>query len=128
MSANLKTANLASTILRHKIVVDTTLDQVAISDITQGAGTLNAIMYDATGTQNNQVLKLSFTTSDITVGTTVPDVMFFIPPNTKSQILFPSGMSFTSLSAWLVMDFDTSSNTNTEAAANRNTAVRFVTQ
>ena len=128
MSANLKTANLATAILRNKIVSDTSLSEVAISDITQGSGVLTSILYDATGTQNPQVLKLVFTTTDITVGTTVPDAMFLIPANTKSQILMPSGVSYTGLSAWLVMDLAVSSNTNTEAAAQRNTAVRFVTQ
>tara|TARA_R100000152_G_C6771487_1_gene198040 strand:- start:1736 stop:2122 length:387 start_codon:yes stop_codon:yes gene_type:complete len=127
MSTYLKTSNVESTILKSNIVVDTRLDQTAIVDITQGSGTLNSISYDATGTQNPQVLKIKLTSSAVTVGTTVPDQMFLIPLNTKSEILFPQGLPYTALSAWLVMDLAETSNTNTEAAATRYTAVRFVT-
>ena len=127
MSSQLKIANLSTSILSNIIVVDSRLSDTAIVDITQGSGNLVNISYDATGTQNNQILKLKFTSTEVTVGTTVPDAMFLIPPNTKSDIVIPGSIPFTGLSAWLVMDLAASSNTNTEAAAARYTVVRFVT-
>ena len=56
MSAQLKTANLDSTILSYKIIEDTRLDQTAIVDVTQGSGALRTIEVDATATNAGQKL------------------------------------------------------------------------
>jgi hypothetical protein len=129
MSAQLKTANLDGSILSYKIVSDTRLDQTAIIDVTQGSGVLRSIEVDATATNQNQhqYLKLKFTTSEVTVGTTVPDMMIQCPAQKRFVTEFPGGLRFTSLSAWLVSSAGDSSDANTEAAAARYTVVRFVT-
>ena len=118
MSTELKTANLASTILTNKIVVDTKLDQTAVVDVTQGPGTLYAIEVDATATNagGHQYLKLKLTTADVTVGTTK-----------RFVTCFPGGLPYTSLTAWLTSSEADNATTNSEAAAQRNTIVRFVT-
>jgi hypothetical protein len=77
MSAYLKTANLDNSILKYKIVEDLRLDQTAIVDVTQGSGTLHEIDVDASSATSHQYLKIKFTTNEVTVGTTVPDMVLF---------------------------------------------------
>tara|TARA_R110000823_G_scaffold231341_1_gene358062 strand:- start:108 stop:500 length:393 start_codon:yes stop_codon:yes gene_type:complete len=129
MSTELKTANLASTILTNKIVVDTKLDQTAVVDVTQGPGTLYAIEVDATATNagGHQYLKLKLTTADVTVGQTIPDAMIRCVAQKRFVTCFPGGLPYTSLTAWLTSSEADNATTNSEAAAQRNTIVRFVT-
>ncbi len=127
MSTYLKTANLDNSILPYNIVEDTRLDQTAITDVTQGSGTLYFIEVDATGTQSHQYLKLKFTTSEITVGTTTPDFVVMCASNQRFTISLPGGVAFTSLSAWLVSSQEDSGVANAEATAQRYTQVRFIT-
>jgi hypothetical protein len=129
MSAQLKTANLDSSILANKIVVDTRLDQTAVVDVTQGSGTLYAIEVDATATNagQHQYLKLKLTTADVTVGQTIPDVVIRCVAEKRFVTCFPAGLPYTSLTAWLTSSEADSAATNSEAAATRYTIVRFVT-
>ena len=127
MSTYLKTANISSTILTYKIIQDTRLSQVAIIDVTQGSGSLRTIEYDALNNTGGQRLKLKLTTTEVVVGTTVPDIVVEVEPTKKGIIEFPGGLSFTGLSAWLVSGLDDAAATNTENAAGRYTTIRFVT-
>jgi len=127
MSTFLETANLDNSILAYNIVEDTKLDGTAITDVTQSSGTLYSIEVDATGTQNHQYLKLKLTTSEITVGTTTPDLVVMCASNQRFTLTLPSGVAFTSLSAWLTASQEDSATANSEAAAGRFTQVRFIT-
>mgnify|MGYP003121541719 CR=1 FL=1 len=127
MSDQLKTANLDKTKLTYKIVEDTRLDQTAIIDVTQGAGTLRMIEVDATSATSHQYLKLKFVTSAVTVGTTTPDMVIFVARQQRFVLSLPSGVSFTNLSAWLTSSQEDSAAANSEAAAQRYTTVRFIT-
>lgn len=129
MSTYLKTANLDSTILSYKIVSDTRLDQTAIVDVTQGSGVLRTIEVDATATNagQHQYLKLKLTTTEIAVGTTIPDVTIKCVAEKRFITEFPGGLPFTGLTAWLTSGEADGATTNSEAAAARYTIVRFVT-
>tara|TARA_R110002111_G_scaffold35800_4_gene69909 strand:- start:85 stop:471 length:387 start_codon:yes stop_codon:yes gene_type:complete len=127
MSAQLKTANLDKSVLSYKIVSDTRLDQNAITDVTQGSGTLRSIEVDASGASADQYLKIKLTTTEVVVGTTVPDIMLKCILQKRFVTEFPGGLQFTGLSAWLVSSAGDSSDACPEAAAGRYTIVRFVT-
>tara|TARA_R100001126_G_C4822300_1_gene147358 strand:+ start:85 stop:471 length:387 start_codon:yes stop_codon:yes gene_type:complete len=127
MSTYLKTADLDASILTYKIVEDSRLAEVAIVDVTQGSGTLRSIEVDASNANAHQYLKLKFTTTDVTVGTTVPDMIIFCASQKRFTQAMPSGLSFDGLSAWLVSSQADTSDANTEAAAGRFTTVRFIT-
>lgn len=129
MSAQLKTANLDSTVLTYKIVEDTRLDQTAIVDVTQGSGVLRTIEVDATlaNQGSNQHLKLKLTSTEVVVGTTVPDIVIRCIGQKRFITEFPGGLPFTGLTAWLTSSEADNATTNTEAAAGRYTVVRFVT-
>tara|TARA_R110000824_G_scaffold26028_8_gene90048 strand:+ start:623 stop:1015 length:393 start_codon:yes stop_codon:yes gene_type:complete len=129
VSAQLKTANLDSKILSYKIVEDTRLDQTAIVDVTQNSGVLRTIEVDATAANqgNNQHLKLKLTTTEVVVGTTIPDIVIRCIAQKRFITEFPGGLPFTGLTAWLTSSEADNATTNTEAAAGRYTIVRFVT-
>tara|TARA_R110000744_G_C19205005_1_gene545408 strand:- start:462 stop:848 length:387 start_codon:yes stop_codon:yes gene_type:complete len=127
MSAQLKTANLDKSVLSYKIVSDTRLDQNAIIDVTQGSGTLRSIEVDASAASADQYLKIKITTTEVVVGTTVPDIMLKCILQKRFITEFPGGLQFTGLSAWLVSSAGDSSDACPEAAAGRYTIVRFVT-
>ncbi len=127
MSANLKTADVASSILNYKIVQDTSLNATAIVDVTQGSGTLYSIEVDATAAQAHQYLKLKFTTTEVVVGTSTPDAVIMCASGQRFHLCLPAGIAYTGLSAWLTSSQADSATTNTENSNNRNTIVRFVT-
>ena len=128
MSAQLKTANLDSSILTYKLVADTRLDQAPIVDVTQKSGVLRTVEVDATAaTGSHQYLKLKLTTTEVTVGTTIPDITIKWVAEKRFITEFPGGLAFTGLTAWLTTGVDDDAATNTEAAATRYTIVRFVT-
>ena len=127
MSTDLKTANVDNSILSFKIVADKEIDEVAIVDVTQGAGTLYKIEVDATAATSHQYLKLKFTTTEIAVGTTTPDMVLMCASQKRTLLCLPGGLAYTGLSAWLVTSQADSANTNTESSNNRNTTVRFIT-
>jgi len=127
MSSELKTANFDSSIIAYKIIEDIKLANVAVVDVTQGSGTLYTIEVDATGTQTHQYLKLKFTTSEVTVGTTPPDFVVMCASNQRFVMNLPAGVPFTSLSAWLTSSQEDTATANSESAAQRFTKVRFIT-
>jgi hypothetical protein len=129
MSTYLKTANLDSSIIGYKIIEDIRLDQTAIVDVTQGSGVLRSIEVDATAANQNQNqhLKLKLTTTEVVVGTTVPDIVIRCIAQKRFVTEFPGGLAFTGLTAWLTSSEADSATTNSEAAAGRYTIVRFVT-
>jgi|TARA_R100000149_G_scaffold64986_1_gene38162 hypothetical protein len=127
MSNQLKTANLDSSVLSYKIIQDTQLGPDAIVDVTQGSGTLYAIHVDATSATAHQYLKLKLTTSEVTPGTTTPDMMIFVAAQQRFTVSLPSGLAYSSLSAFLTSSQADSATTNTENANQRYTIVRFIT-
>ena len=127
MSANLKTANVDDSILTYKIVSDSSLNETAIVDVTQGSGVLYEIEVDATAAQAHQYLKLKFQTTEVVVGTTTPDIVLMCAAQKRTYFCLPGGVSYTGLTAWLVTAQGDSANTNSESSNNRNTIVRFVT-
>jgi hypothetical protein len=126
MSTNLKTANVDDSILTYKIVVDESLNEVAIVDVTQGSGVLYEIEVDATAATSHQYLKLKFQTTEVVVGTTTPDLVLMCAAQKRTYLCLPGGVAYTGLSAWLVTSQADSANTNTESSNNRITTVRFV--
>jgi hypothetical protein len=127
MSTYLKTANLDRSKITYKIVEDARLDHTAIVDVVQGSGTLRTIEVDATAAQSHQYLKLRFTSTEITVGTTVPEMVLFVASAKRFVTEIPGGITFTGLSAWLTSSQEDSATANAEAAAGRYTIVRFIT-
>lgn len=128
MSAQLKTANLDSSILTYKLIADTRLDQAPIVDVTQKSGVLRTIEVDATAaTGSPQYLRLKLTTTEVTAGTTIPDIMIECTAAKRFITEFPGGLAFTGLTAWLTTGQADNAATNSEAAATRYTIVRFVT-
>ena len=127
MSAQLKTAKLDSSVIKNRIIEDTQLGPTAIVDVVQGSGTLYAIEIDASAANVHQYRKLKLTTSDVTVGTTEPDIVIMCAAQKKFTHCIPAGLSFTSLSAWLTTSQAVTATTNSENAAQRYTIARFIT-
>lgn len=128
MSAQLKTAKLDRSVLQNKIIQDTQLGATAIVDVVQGAGTLYALEVDASSANVHQYLKIKLTTSEVTVGTTEPDIVIMCASQKKFTHCIPAGLQFTSLSAWLTTSQAVTATTNSEHAASRFTAVSFITK
>jgi hypothetical protein len=131
MSSYLKTSDVSGTKLTYKIISDDRLDQTAVVDVTQGSGTLCAVKVDATSATSHQYLKLMLTSSEITVGTTIPEITLMCAAQKRSILNLPSGLNYTNLSAWLVTsqnDTGSGSDANSEAAAQRYTKVTFITK
>ena len=106
----LKLANLPADTLPYKIVSENDFTGL-LTDITAGSGTLHYIKFKSTAvTANNQVgqsyyVKISFSSSAITVGTSTPDMMFQITGSsggTELAIPLPGGIPFSALSLWVV--------------------------
>lgn len=105
MSANLKTASFDASVLQYKIVSDILLNATAITDVTQEAGSLyylTIVNGTSGGTAKNYFAKFSLSTSEVDVGTTIPDFMVYVAATTTTKMAMPAGIAFTSLSVWAV--------------------------
>ena len=132
MSTNLKTANLDESVLEYKLINDIRLADAnpptAIVDVTQESGSLYYLSLDASACSGAaQWLNLYLVTSEVTVGTTHPDVHIKIPASTRFKMSFPAGLPFTALSASLLTGDENASSANTEAAASRFAILNVVT-
>jgi len=101
MSANLKIAKFGKSVLPYRIITDTTLGATPVIDVTQAGGvlySLKAVHNGSAGTAS--YVKLFLTSASVTLGTTIPDIMFYLPNNNAVvDMHFPSGIPFTALSA-----------------------------
>lgn len=105
----LKLANLPADTLPYKIVSENDFNSL-LTDITAGSGTLHYIKFKSTTTAANNsgvsyYVKISFSSSAITVGTSTPDMMFQITGSTAGvevAIPLPGGIPFSALSLWVV--------------------------
>tara|TARA_R100000152_G_C6782069_1_gene218245 strand:- start:10253 stop:10639 length:387 start_codon:yes stop_codon:yes gene_type:complete len=103
-----KTADFDSSILPYKIIHDTALSgsnsgtATARVDMTNGeSGFLYSMNID-NKVGNPVFLKMTFTESSITVGTTNADLMIKVPASTEVTYTMPEGIDFTKLSMWCV--------------------------
>tara|TARA_R110002012_G_scaffold285299_1_gene476395 strand:+ start:87 stop:485 length:399 start_codon:yes stop_codon:yes gene_type:complete len=104
-----KLANLPDDVLPYKIATETDFTGL-LSDITQSSGTLNYLKFKSTTLAANSsgvsyYVKISFSSSAITVGTSTPDMMFQITGSsggTEIAIPLPGGIPFSTLSLWVV--------------------------
>ena len=95
--------------LTYKLAQETNAGVTPSVDIFGGGGTLHAIHFANLDTGNAAYLKIKLTTGNVTVGTTKPDLMFKLAAASSSsyadrsvtQINFPAGLSFASLSFWV---------------------------
>ena len=94
-----------STIIKHKIVHQSTLNATPSIDVTGEAGLLKEIIITSVSNTNNYI-KMTLTEDTVTVGTTTPQLMFRVNAGnnaTKSQRWsIPDGVAFTKLSFWAV--------------------------
>ncbi len=132
MSSNLKTTNLDEAVLEYKLINDTRLADTgtptAIVDATQEGGTLYYLSLDTSSvTTSDQSLKLYLTTTEVTVGTTAPDVQIFVPHGTRLKVSFPAGLPYTGFSASLLTQALNSGTANTRAGANEFSILNVVT-
>jgi hypothetical protein len=104
VSSNLKIASFNRSVLEYKIVTDSALGLAPIVDVTGSSGTLYDISLDlSSGIQvATYYLKLWLQTATVTVGTTVPDLIFRADKNQVLRLNFPGGIPYTALSAALV--------------------------
>ena len=128
MSSNLKTANFEPSILPYKIITDSSIGAAAIVDVTQESGALYYVTVDAvTGISHDYFLKLCFTSSEITVGTTIHDICFKVKQGKVTKANFPGGISFSSLSAWVVDDASEQSSAHTTSGNSASITLTMVT-
>jgi len=124
----LKLANLPDA-LPYKIVTEDAFDGL-VTDITQGSGILYYLSFKSTALSANNAgvsyyVKVSFTSSAITVGTSTPDLMFQITGSssgTTVQIPIPGGLAYSALSLWIV---DSNADNATTRTAQNSGAVSF---
>ena len=96
-------ANFDSSVLKYKLFEDSDVNNVLREDITQGvAGKLYGIDFD-----NNRgqaaYLKITLTQSGVAIGTTSPEIMFYVPATSgEARYWIPEGIAFTELSFWVV--------------------------
>ena len=132
MSTNLKIANVDEAGLTHKIINDIRLADAAtptaIVDATQEAGSLYYLSVDASACSGAaQWLNLYLETSEVTIGSTYPDVHIKIPASARFKMSCPSGLPFTSFSASLLTTDQNAGTANTEAGATRYAILHAVT-
>ena len=104
----LKTADFDSSILPYKIIHDTALSgsnsgtATARVDMTNGeSGSLYSIEV-VNGAGNPVYLKMTFTETTVTVGTTQAQLMIKVAASTTVNYNMPEGVDFTTLSMWTV--------------------------
>ena len=124
MSTNLKIANVDEAGLTYKIINDIRLADAAtptaIVDATQEAGSLYYLSVDASACSGAaQWLNLYLVTSEVTVGSTNPDVHIKIPASARFKMSFPTGLPVTSFSASRLTAAQNAGTGNGEAGANR---------
>ena len=104
-----KLANLPTEILPYKIASENEFTSL-LTDITASSGTLFYLKFKSTALSSNNsgvsyYVKISFSSSSITVGTSTPDMMFQITGSsagTELAIPLPGGITFSALSLWVV--------------------------
>jgi hypothetical protein len=128
MSSNLKTANFDSSVLRYKLVSDSSLTGAAIVDVTQESGTLYYVTLNAlTGINNNYYVKFKFTTGEVVVGTTEPDLVLYLAQDTELKLHMPAGVAYTALSVWMVDSADDNGTAQTTSGNSASVTLTMVT-
>ena len=132
MSSNLKIANVDEDVLEYKLINDIRLADsgtpTAIVDVTQESGTLYYLSLDTSSvTTSDQALKLYLSTTEVTVGTTAPDVQIFVPHGTRLKMSFPAGLPFTGFSASLLTQSINAGTSNSRAGASQYSILNVVT-
>tara|TARA_R100000008_G_C3517971_1_gene132405 strand:- start:188 stop:574 length:387 start_codon:yes stop_codon:yes gene_type:complete len=114
---SLKIASLPSNVLQYKIASN--VDFISLSsDITQGSGTLHFLKLNShTDVNHNYYVKISFTASSVSVGTTTPDVIIPLLEDTQITIPMPGGIAYSALSLWIVDSAGDSSDAYTSTNA-----------
>lgn len=80
-----------------KLVIDTSANATARNAVTGASGVLYTIEIDNTGNASAVYLKV-YDAPTVTVGTTVPDLVFKMNASVKRCFVIPEGMAFTDLS------------------------------
>jgi hypothetical protein len=125
----LKIASLPTSVLPYKVVSDTAWNSLK-SDVTTGSGTLYYLSFKSTALAANNsgvayFIKVSFSASTVVVGTTTPDMIIPITGSssgTTVNLPIPGGMSYSSLSLWLV---DSAADNSSSTATPNSGAVSF---
>jgi len=119
-----KTADFDSSILPYKIIQDTALSgssggtATSRVDVTNGeAGFVYAITVE-NGSGNPIYLKMTFTETTVTVGTTQAQLMIKVAGSTTDHYVIPEGVDFTTLSMWAVTSSAVAGTTAAAAAVN----------
>ena len=132
MSTNLKIANVDEAGLTHKIINDIRLADVAsptaLVDVTQESGSLYYLSVDASACSGAaQWLNLYLVSSEVTIGSTNPDIHIKIPALDRFKMSCPTGLPFASFSASLLTTSENTATANSEAGANRFAILHAVT-
>ena len=117
----LTTADFSPTILTYKMAQETGANATAVVDVTGGGGSLYSIHVDNQA-GNPSYVKFAFTTTEITVGTTPPDLMIEVAASSVKDVTMPDGIPFSNLSFWCVAG---AADNNTVAPA-QNVTIRIV--
>lgn len=76
-----------------KLVVNTDTDETADTNVTGAAGTIYLAEVDNTANSAISYVKL-YNTSSVTVGTTVPDLVFMVAASSNRTYAMPAGIAF----------------------------------
>lgn len=124
----LKTADFDSSILPYKIINESALSgsgsgtATVLEDLTNGESGQVLAITAHNASAAIQVLKMTFTETSVTLGTTNPELMLTLPASTVLRYTMPEGIDFTTLSMWCV----TSTANNGTTAPNAAVAVTII--
>ena len=97
----LNAAIFDSTVLGYKIVKQTITNATANIDVTAESGSLYDVSI-ANASSSNAYIKFTLTEGTVTVGTTAPQIMFYVPAGESRKWSIPSGVAFSKLTFWAV--------------------------
>ena len=108
------------TIIKHKIVHQSTLNATPSIDVTGESGLLKEIIITSASASNNYI-KMTLTEDTVTVGTTTPQLMFRVNAGNQTaqsqRWSIPDGVAFTKLNFWAVQGPNDSNTTAPGAGA-----------
>lgn len=106
-----------------KLIVDTTADSTAETDVTGTSGVIYTLDVDNTSNGSNPAYLKIYDNASPTVGTTAPDLIFKVAANLRRMLVIPEGMAFTNLSFACVVEAGTAGTTSPTSSV----TVRMVT-
>jgi hypothetical protein len=105
------------------ILSDTDVDEVGVDDVFGGAGSVRGLHFENTHGATAAHFK-AYDNPNPVIGTTSPDLIIHLPPDTQTVWFVTDGLPFTNLSYACVQEDGTSGTTAPAAAAKLYAVVR----